>query len=362
MTLEVSIRKRLTPTFALDVRFVAQAGVTILFGASGSGKTTALRCVAGLLRPDAGRLSIDDSVVFDSASGVDVPPFRRGFGFVFQDLALFPHLTAEQNISYGLFALAPDARRDRVSQIAAAFHLESVLNRRPAEISGGQRQRVGLARSLVTHPRALLLDEPLSALDHETQSRIIEDLRAWNASRRIPVLYVTHAQREVFALGDRVIALHDGSIVADGTPERVMNAPETAAMASLAGFENVFDALVEQRLEEAGVMRSRISGTHVELEVPLAAAREGAVIRVAMRAGDILLATNPPHGVSARNVIPGHIVALATERAQVNVTVDVGIAIHAAVTPTARDTLGLRVGNTVWVVIKTHSCRVVSTI
>ena len=242
MTLAVRIRKRLTPSFALDVRFSALPGVTILFGASGSGKTTVLRSVAGLLRPDEGTIAIGDAIVFDTDSGTDLSPSSRGFGFVFQDLALFPHLTAGQNIGYGLFALGRDERGERVSRIAAAFHLEVVMNRRPGEISGGQRQRVGLARSLVTNPRALLLDEPLSALDHHTQSRIIEDLRLWNAAHRIPILYVTHSQREVFALGDRVVALHDGAIVADGAPESVMNTPETETMASLAGFENVFDA------------------------------------------------------------------------------------------------------------------------
>jgi molybdate transport system ATP-binding protein len=362
MTLSVRVRKRLAPSFQLDVRFSAPPGVTILFGASGSGKTTILRSVAGLVRPDAGAISIGDAVVFDADAEVDVPTSRRGFGLVFQDLALFPHLTAAQNISFGLSALDADQRRERVARIAAAFHLEPVLHRRPAEISGGQRQRVGLARSLVTEPRVLLLDEPLSALDHHTQSRIIEDLRLWNAARRIPVLYVTHAQREVFALGDRVIVLHEGTIAADGVPETVMNAPETSAMASLAGFENVFDALVEQRLESSGVMRCRVAGTEVELELPLGAAREGATVRVAIRAGDILLATEPPRGLSARNVITGRIAALVTERAQVKITVDVGIGMHAAVTPTARDTLGLHVGETVWVIIKTHSCRVVSTL
>ena len=362
MTLSVQVRKRLTPSFELNVQFSALPGVTILFGASGSGKTTILRSVAGLLKPDEGRIAIDDVVVFDSRAGIDVPPSRRNCGFVFQDLALFPHLTAEQNIGYGLFALGPEERRDRVSRIAAAFHLGPVMQRRPGEISGGQRQRVGLARSLVTNPSALLLDEPLSALDHHTQSRIIEDLRHWNAARRIPVLYVTHAQREVFALGDRVIALQDGAVAADGAPDAVMNAPETEAIASLAGFENVFDAVVEQRLETAGVMRSRVAGTEVELEVPLGTALEHSPVRIAIRAGDIMIATEAPRGLSARNVIAGRIVALVTERAQVKLTVDIGIGVHAAVTPTARDTLGLRLGETVWVIIKTHSCRVVSTL
>ena len=139
-----------------------------------------------------------------------------------------------------------------------------------------------------------------------------------------------------------------------------MDAPATDAMASLAGFENIFEAVVHQRLESAGVMRSRIDGTSVDLELPLGVAREGAGVRVAIRAGDILLATEPPRGLSARNVLPGRIVALVTERAQVKLTVDVGIELHVQVTPSARDTLGLRVGETVWAIVKTHACRVVS--
>jgi molybdate transport system ATP-binding protein len=143
---------------------------------------------------------------------------------------------------------------------------------------------------------------------------------------------VTHSQREAFALGDRVIVLRDGAIAADGAPDAVMNAPETASMASLAGFENIFDALVQQRLDAAGVMRARVAGTEVDLEVPLGSAREGTTIRIAIRAGDILLATEPPRGLSARNILAGRIVALVTEGSQVKLTVDVGIGIHAQVT------------------------------
>ena len=158
MTLAVRVHKRLKSGFTLDVGFVALPGVTILFGASGSGKTTLLKCVAGLVKPDAGRLAVGDAAVFDSDAAIDVPASRRRFGFVFQDLALFPHLSAEQNIGYGLSALAAGERQIRISQIASAFRLDAVLRRRPSEISGGQRQRVGLARSLVTDPRALLLE------------------------------------------------------------------------------------------------------------------------------------------------------------------------------------------------------------
>jgi molybdate transport system ATP-binding protein len=360
MTLAVRVRKRLTGQFALDVDLAVPPGVTILFGASGSGKTTLLRCVAGLMRPDAGSLVIDGEVLFDDRNGVDVPTSKRHFGFVFQDLALFPHLTAADNIGFGLAALTAAEREARVMAIADSLRIAPVLRRRPGELSGGQRQRVGLARSLVTSPRVLLLDEPLSALDHDTQSRIIEDLRAWNRARSIPILYVTHSHREVFALGERVIVLSHGSIAADGAPDAVMNAPESDMMASLAGFENLLDGVVESRSAAAGTMRSRMTSSDVELEVPLTSARPGAAIRVAIRAGDILVATQPPRGLSARNILSGTIIAITAEGPRVTLAVDAGIRLFAHVTPTARDLLRLQAGTGVWLVIKTHSCRVVS--
>ena len=391
MTLDIRARKRLTQQFTLDVDFTVPPGVTILFGASGSGKTTLLRCVAGLLRPDAGSLVVGGDVLFDADRGIDVRPSQRRFGFVFQHLALFPHLTAAENIGYGLSGVTASERRSRVAEIAESLRISAVLNRRPSEISGGQRQRVGLARSVVTAPRVLLLDEPLSALDHDTQSRIIEDLRRWNSAHRIPILYVTHSHREVFALGERVIVLSNGAVVADGAPDEVMNAPETDLMALLTGFENVLDAVVETRSVTAGVMRVRLpaptglpplgaraeEGTSnggrpppsrgggipergVELEVPLTSSHPSAPIRVAIRAGDIIVATEPPRGLSARNVLPGRIIALTAEGSRVTLSVDVGAHLLVHVTPTARETLRLQAGSAVWLVIKTHSCRVVS--
>jgi molybdate transport system ATP-binding protein len=222
MNLSVRLRLRLSGNFTLDVNFVAAPGVTIVFGESGSGKTTLLRSIAGLTRPEQGRVTIGDRVLYDSTTGTSVDPSQRRVGFVFQDLALFPHLSAAQNIEYGLGTLERDERRRRIAAIAASFDIADVLGRRPKQISGGERQRVGLARTLVTNPDVLLLDEPLSALDRRTQSRIMADLQRWNTEHQIPILYVTHSTREAFALGDRVLALDEGAIVADGTPDQVI--------------------------------------------------------------------------------------------------------------------------------------------
>ena len=363
MTLGVRVRKRLSRLFRLDVAFDVDSGVTIVFGESGSGKTTLLRCVAGLAAPDDGRIAVGERVLYDAGNGVNIVSSQRRVGFVFQHLALFPHLTAAQNIAYGLSRLPKAERRERTTAIATSFHIAHLLDRRPAEISGGERQRVGLARALVTDPAILLLDEPLSALDHATRSRIIADLREWNDAHRIPILYVTHSQREAFALGERVLLLHEGAIVADGSPDAVLNAPSHDGVALLAGFENLLDAEVVDRRPDAGVMVARLAATTVDLETPLASSGVGARIRVAVRAGDILVAAERPRGLSARNVIAGSIVALTRQGATVHVQVDVGgVPIEVHVTPTSSELLGLGPGRDVWLVIKTHSCHPVSAV
>jgi len=356
MTLAVRVLKRLAD-FTLDVSFAAAPGVTIVFGESGSGKTTLLRCVAGVARPDAGRIAIDDRVLFDAGSRIDLPPPRRRVGFVFQQLALFPHLSARDNIAYGVAHLDAAERRSRIEAIARSFRIAHLLDRRPAQISGGERQRVGLARSLVGDPEALLLDEPLSALDHATQSRIIEDLLRWNDARQIPVLYVTHSQRELFALGRRVLLIEEGRIVGDDLPQLAMNAPAHERLAELVGYENLLDAVIASRRPDAGVMAVSLGGTRVQLETPIVDGEVGDRVRVAIRAGDILLAVQRPSGLSARNVVPGTIASLRQTGGFVVVAVSVGAEIEVHVTRSAVEELGLSAGRDVWLVIKTHSCR-----
>jgi molybdate transport system ATP-binding protein len=356
VTLSATIRRRLSERFTLDVSFEANAGVTILFGASGSGKSTLLRCLAGLERPDRGRIAVGARVLFDTGDGHNVAVAARHIGYVFQGLALFPHMTVSDNIGYGLAHLEAAARRARVERMAESFRITHILDQKPTAISGGEGQRVALARALVTDPSLLLLDEPLSALDYATQSRIIADLRAWNAERRLPVIYVTHSQREVYALGERVLALERGRIVADGTPDAVMTMPAEDPIAQLAGYENVFDATVVGTNDASGTMECRLDGD-VEIEVPLFAAAPGSTLTLAVRAGDILLANEQPRGLSARNVIRGTLRRLRTEGRTVVAEVEAGRLFEVHVTPGAVQTLGLRSATDVWLVIKTHSFR-----
>ena len=344
--------------FVLDVDLEAPAGFTILFGASGSGKTTLLDCLAGLTTPDSGRIDVRDRVLFDSSAHLNVRTAQRRVGYVFQSLALFPHMTVEQNVAYGLAHQLPAARSLQVKLVLDAFRISHLATRKAGTISGGESQRVALARTLVTDPEFLLLDEPLAALDAPTKAKIMDDLRAWNRTHTIPILYVTHSREEVFALGERVIVIDAGRIVAQGTPHEVLSAPQLEAVAQLAGFENIFDAVVEAVRPERGTMTCRIPGDSGEvlLETPLVRGGVGSTLRVGIRAGDILLATSPPTGLSARNLIPGRIQSLDQRDVIVSAQVKCRVLMEVHLTLAARDSLSLAPGKEVWLVIKTHSC------
>lgn len=203
--------------FAIDVKFDVPPGVTVMFGPSGSGKTTILQCIAGLLRPDKGLISIAGESVFDSGRGLDLPPQQRRVGYVFQDLALFPHMTAAENIGFGILVNG-SRREEMVRDVLQRFSIVHVAEHRPREISGGERQRVALARALVVQPRLLLLDEPFSALDDRLKLEIIDDLKQWLRQRRIPVLLVTHDREEAGALGERTLLLNEGKITRQDSP------------------------------------------------------------------------------------------------------------------------------------------------
>jgi len=344
--------------FLLDVAFEASAGFTILFGASGAGKTTLLDCIAGLTAPDSGRIAIGDRALFDSSPGINIPLSRRRIGYVLQSLALFPHMTVTQNVAYGLAHFSDTERKQRTTSILETFHIAHLARRSAREISGGEAQRVALARTLVTEPEVLLLDEPLAAIDFPTKSQIIDDLREWNRTHRVPILYVTHSREEVFALGERVLVLDSGRILDQGIPHDVLSAPQMETIAQLAGFENIFDAVVETVRPERGTMTCRIAGEAggIVLETPLVRGGVGSALKVGIRAGDILLATSPPTGLSARNLIPGRIQSIEQHDVIVSARVKCRVEVEVHLTLAARDSLELKPGKEVWLVIKTHSC------
>lgn len=216
---EVRIQKRFASAsrrqFDLDVHFRSPFGVTVIFGPSGSGKTTVLQCIAGLIPPDSGLISIAGESFYDSAMKLDNPAQQRRVGYVFQDLALFPHMTVARNIEFGARANGKP-KTQLIGEVLERFRISGLARHRPAEISGGEKQRVALARALVTQPRLLLLDEPFSALDDELKIGIISDLKQWLADNPIPVFFVTHDREEARALGERAVLFKNGKIAGEG--------------------------------------------------------------------------------------------------------------------------------------------------
>jgi molybdate transport system ATP-binding protein len=345
--------------FELNVEFKICPGITILFGPSGAGKSTLLDCIVGLLKPRQARIALGEQILQDSTSGAFLPPQARHIAYLFQAPELFPHMTVEENAGFGLAHLAQNERKAAVFYLLEVFRVAHLARRKPREISGGEAQRVALARALAPSPRAMLLDEPLKGLDAELKSAIVDDLRAWNRANQVPILYVTHQRDEVDALGERVIALDRGRVVSEGIPHAVLDAPRTKRLARAAGFENYLTAAVQELRETDGVMRARLSGSNTELELPLGYAAVGDRVRVAIRAGDILLATQRPVGLSARNILEGTVDSVEVRGATVVCRVNAGAMFFVHVTPGALRSLEIASGNSVWLVIKTHSCQLV---
>jgi molybdate transport system ATP-binding protein len=360
--LEVFIRKHYAASessgFQLDTKFHAFPGITVLMGHSGAGKSTLLRCVAGLCHPEQGRIAIGPQVLFDAKQRINVETARRKVAFVFQDLALFPHLTVEENVAYGLRRLEAHERELRIREVLESFQIAALRKRLPRHISGGEQQRVALARSLVTRPSVLLLDEPLSSLDMRTKAGIVEDLQEWVDSHRIPVLYVTHNHEETLALGDHVITLEQGRIVGQGSPLEVISAPSPKLAARPDGYENLVDATVVDMENREGTIKCRLKGTEVELYLHGASVVPGETIQIGIHADEILIASTKPEMVSSCNLIRGRIKRVDHEGAGMEVRVDCGREFRARFEGDAAELTRLQAMAEVWLMIRLRSCHV----
>jgi molybdate transport system ATP-binding protein len=350
MSLEVRLAHAF-PGFALDIAFEAPKGVTALFGRSGSGKTTVVNAVAGLLRPDRGRVAVDGAVLCDTDRRIWVPPHRRRAGYVFQEGRLFPHLTARQNLLYGRwFAGVRDGRAfDHVVEMLGIAHL---LGRRPGALSGGEKSRVALGRALLSAPRFLLMDEPLAALDEARKAEVLPYLERIRDETRVPVVYVSHSVAEVARLATTVVVLEAGRVVRAGPAEAVLADP---------------DAVPSLGVREAGALvTGRVLGHHADglteiavsagsLLLPRLDAPPGAVVRVRIEAQDVMLARARPEGISALNMLPGTVAALRRgEGPGVVVQLRCGAdLILARITRRSADALAIAPGIPCWAVIKT---------
>ncbi len=349
--------KRLSPAFRVSADLSVPAdgfSVTVLFGPSGSGKTTILRCVAGLERPDAGRIAFGEETWFDAARRVDEAPGRRRIGFLPQDYSLFPHFTVAGNVGYGLRRLARSERRSRVSEILERFDLTALAGSHPGRISGGEQQRVALARALVVRPRLLLLDEPLSALDAPLRERLRPELRRALSGSGAPVLLVTHDRLDAISLADRVAVVDGGQILQMETVEEVFNRPSGLRVAEIVGVENVRPARVLS--VENGLASLAIGAVRVTAVAPPGVAGD---VFACIRAEEVALERGQGSPGSVRNRLPSRIVALEPAGATVRVRLDAGFPLTALVTRSACDELELRPGDALSALIKAPAIHLV---
>ena len=326
---------------SFELRLTLDVGATVaLVGPSGSGKTTVLRIVAGLTRPQSGRVAVDDDVWFDGAHGANLPPEKRRVGLVFQEYALFPHMTVRQNVEY--------ARRHAADEYLARFHISDLASARPGELSGGERQRVALARALARDPQVLLLDEPLAALDAHTKTTVRAELHDLLAGLDIPVLLVTHDFEDAAALADRVSVIVEGRLRQTGTPSGLVAEPADAFVASftganlLHGFAEAHDGSTRVRLDD-GTLLATADPAHGR-------------VSLAVYPWDITLATEAPHD-SALNVIHAPIRSVAELGNRVRLAVG---PISAEITAESLARLGLRSGQPVYASFKATGTRVVA--
>ena len=354
---QLSVELRQAEPIPLDVSFTCGAGdVLAIFGPSGSGKTTILRSIAGLHRAAHAIVRTGDEVWTDTSSSVFTPPHRRGVGFVFQEYALFPHLTALGNVMAALGHRPAAERRRRAETLLATVHLADHHDRRPGALSGGERQRVALARALARDPAVLLLDEPFAAIDRAVRRQLQDEIAALRRSLELPIVLVTHDFEDVVRLASHVLLLERGASVAAGPIGEVMSRPDLAWLRDAVGLGSVFDAEVTRTLSHRGLVELSFDGG-----VLLASDRtlgKDTVVRVRIPAREVILATSPPEGLSLHNALAGTVTAIdATPRFEhVIVQVAVGrVPILAEVTRDAIARLGLAVGAPVHALVKSVS-------
>ncbi|AWD23288.1 molybdenum ABC transporter ATP-binding protein [Fuscovulum blasticum] len=300
MMLSVALHHRFAG-FTLDVRFDAPPGLTVLFGRSGAGKSTVVQAVAGLLRPDQGRVAVADMVLTDTARGVFLPPHRRRLGYVFQDSRLFPHLTVRQNLLYGRWfapRAAPAADFDRT---VALLGIGPLLDRRPGALSGGERQRVALGRAFLAAPNLLLMDEPLAALDEERKAEIMPLIERLRDEARVPILYVSHSLPEVARLATTLILMDEGRVARQGPVAALLSDPAAAAALGLREAGSLLTARLAAQ-DADGL--SRLDHPAGPIWLPRVEAAPGTPLRLRLMAQDVMLALTRPVGISALNVLP----------------------------------------------------------
>ncbi len=350
--LEISLKHRFAG-FTLDADLTAPTpGVTAIFGPSGCGKSTLLSAVAGLLKPEAGRIALDGTVLFESATRRMVPAEQRRCGVVFQDSRLFPHLSVETNLRYGLRRAPRGATGPEMDEVIALLGIGHLMGRRPSALSGGEKQRVALGRALLSRPTLLLMDEPLAALDSGRKAEVLPYLSRLRERLSIPVLYVTHSLDEVDQLADTLVLMESGRVLAHGPVEALSARTDLPILAGRRDVGAVLPCRVRARDPERGLSHLDFAGG--TLAVPLDAAPPGSQLRVRVRARDVSIALSRPEDVSVQNILPAVLDAIeAGQPHEAMLRLRVGDSILLSrITQDAVRRLALRPGQPVWAMVK----------
>jgi molybdate transport system ATP-binding protein len=349
--IEVDVAAR-SGRFQLEAAFSASGqGVLALFGRSGSGKTTLLNILAGLVRPDRGRVTVGDRVLFDADTGIDLRPERRRLGYVFQEHRLFPHLDVRGNLLYGLRRAPTNERSVSFEQIVELLDLGRLLDRRPTGLSGGEKQRVAIGRALLASPRLLLMDEPLASLDAPRKDEVLPFVERLRDTLRLPIVYVTHEVGEIIRLADQVVLMSDGRVAATGSVEEVLGRRDLRPLTGIYEAGSVIHARVLGHDERFALTQLAFADRTLlvgRLDLPV-----GAAVRLRIAARDVSLATTPPQGISILNILSGSVVEVVPDRdSHMDVLVDVGERLWARVTRRSAADLGLAPGQPIHALIK----------
>lgn len=350
--LELAARHR-QGDFTLDVALTAGAGVTALFGPSGSGKTTVTHLVAGLLRPDEGRVTVDGRVLFDSRAGINLPPEHRRLGYVFQEGRLFPHLSVLGNLRFGLNRVPKPERTVAFDDVVEVLGIGHLLDRRTAGLSGGEKQRVAIGRALLACPRILLMDEPLAALDARRKAEVLPFIAHLARRFAIPIVYVSHAMDEVLQLADTLVVMDEGKAVAAGPAEDILSRADLRHLTGRGEAGVVVRATVARHDDAFGITELAFPGGTLRVgRVDLA---PGATVRLRVHARDVALATERPNNISVRNVIPGRVVSITpADGHKVDVVLDCnGALLWSQITALAQAHLRLEPGASAFALLKT---------
>lgn len=341
-------------SFLLDVTFNVAHGLTVLFGPSGSGKSTTLRSIAGVVAPDVGKITLGGQAYFDSSARLNIPIQQRRVGFVFQDYLLFPHLTAQENVLYGMRSGKDREKQKRCHELLDLFGIQYALGRYPRQLSGGEQQRVALARALASEPAVMLLDEPLSAVDASTRSRLLQEIVEIQKRSGIPFIHVTHSPADAVRAGDWVLILDQGKIVQTGLPLEAFNSPQSVALARAVGTENIFTGTILSQSADDGITVLRLKGC--QLVVSYNGLGPGTQATVGIRAEDIIVCRERITQTSARNLLKGTVKTIIPDGNKTELVVDCGIDFKVSVTRQAVDSLSLQPGALVYLLIKASAC------